>query len=109
MIVNFDEIKETVIPHFRGGEKETRSRMFVDSANKIMHGRLEPGASIGLHTHETSSEIIYILQGRGKALFDGAYEDVKAGLCHYCPKGHEHSLINDSEEDLIFFAVVPEQ
>ena len=68
---------------------------------------LEP--SIGLHTHDTSSEIIYILKGRGKVLYDGGYEEVEEGLCHYCPKGHEHSLINDSDEDLIFFAVVPEQ
>ena len=109
MLINFDKIEETVIPKFRGGEKETRARMFVDSACKIMYGKLEPGASIGLHTHETNSEIIYVLEGRGKTLYDGSYEEVEAGLCHYCPKGHAHSLINDSDEDLIFFAVVPEQ
>lgn len=109
MLINFDQIEETVIPHFRGGEKETRSRMFVEPACKIMHGKLEPGASIGLHTHDTSSEIIYILEGSGKVLYDGAYELMSPGLCHYCPKGHEHSLINDSHEDLVFFAVVPEQ
>ena len=40
---------------------------------------------------------------------DGAYEPLAAGSCHYCPKGHAHSLINDSAADLIFFAVVPEQ
>ncbi len=27
----------------------------------------------------------------------------------YCPKGHPHSLVNDSDADLVFFAVVPEQ
>ena len=109
MIIDLKQIEETVIPHFRGGEKETRSRMFADPACKIMHGRLEPGASIGLHTHDTSSEIIYILKGRGKVLYDGGYEEVEEGLCHYCPKGHEHSLINYRDEDLNFFAVVPEQ
>ena len=31
------------------------------------------------------------------------------GDCHYCPKGHTHSLINNSDEDLVFFAVVPVQ
>ncbi len=74
-----------------------------------MRGRLVPGASIGLHTHETSSEIIYILQGSGKVLYDGEYEPVRTGTCHYCPKGHAHSLINDGNEDLTFFAVVPAQ
>ena len=64
---------------------------------------------IGLHTHDTSSEIIYILNGTGKVLYDGEYESVSEGLCHYCPKGHSHSLINDSKSNLVFFAVVPEQ
>lgn len=108
MIIDFSETEETVIPQFRGGEKETRARMYTDRYNKIMRGVLVPGASIGFHLHQTSSEIICILQGTGKALFDGAYERVAPGTCHYCPKGHGHSLINDGEEDLVFFAVVPE-
>ena len=28
---------------------------------------------------------------------------------HYCPKGHKHTMVNDHEEDLVYFAVVPEQ
>lgn len=108
MRIDFNTMETTVIPHFRGGEKEVSSEMFVDAYNKIMRGRLISGASIGLHTHETSSEIIYILSGTGKAFCDGAYEDLSAGKCHYCPKGHTHSLINDGNGDLVFFAVVPE-
>ena len=84
-------------------------RIYNDELGKIMRGRLIPGASIGLHTHETNSEIIYVLEGQGKVLYDGEYETLSAGSCHYCPKGHAHSLINDSAADLVFFAVVPEQ
>lgn len=109
MLIDFEHMEETVIPNFKGGEKETAARMFVDSLGRIMCGRLIPGASIGLHTHETNSEIIYILEGTGKALYDDGCERLQAGACHYCPKGHTHSLINDSEADLRFFAVVPEQ
>lgn len=108
MLIDFNDISETVIEHFRGGEKTTRARMFIDENNKIMRGRLEPGASIGLHTHEGNSEIVFILEGKGKMLCDGKYEELSAGSCTYCPEGHEHSLINDSKGDLIFFAVVPE-
>ena len=109
MLIDFQAITEQVIPHMRGGEKEVAARMYTDELGKIMRGKLIPGASIGLHTHDTSSEVIYILEGRGKVLYEGAYEEVSAGACHYCPKGRAHSLINDSEEDLIFFAVIPEQ
>ncbi len=108
MLINFEQIPETVIPKMRGGEGQMVARMHTDEKNKIMRGLLAPGCTIGLHTHETSSEIIYILSGTGKVLYDGAYEPLSAGSVHYCPKGHGHSLINDSEEDLIFFAVIPE-
>lgn len=109
MVVDFGNMQETVIPQFYGGEKETVARLRVDENGKIMLGRLEPGASIGVHTHETSSEIIYILSGVGESFYDGAWETIKPGQCHYCPKGHTHSLCNKGEEDLVFFAVVPNQ
>ncbi|SET68801.1 hypothetical protein [Lacrimispora sphenoides] len=62
MIINFDEIEETILPRFNGGEKEFKAKMLVDKNNKILYGKLEPGASIGMHTHDTSSEIIYFLK-----------------------------------------------
>lgn len=108
MKLDFDTMEETAIPRFRDGEKTTYAHMFVDGHNRIMRGRLEPGASIGLHTHAGSSEIIYILSGTGKALYDGEEEALAPGDCHYCPEGHAHSLINDGSEDLTFFAVVPQ-
>ncbi len=108
MLINFDQIPETIIPHMRDGEGQVAARMFTDERGKIMRGLLAPGCTIGLHTHETSGEIIYILSGTGKVLCDGTCEPLSAGSCHYCPQGHEHSLINDSRGDLTFLAVIPE-
>ena len=107
MLIDFSKMEEQVIPQFLGGEGTFRTRMRVDELGKIMRAALEPGASIGLHTHETSSEMIYILEGKGKVLYDGEYIPLAAGSCHYCPKGHSHSLINDSDALLTFFAGVP--
>ena len=109
MLIEFDKMEEQTIPHFQGGEGAFLTKMRVDELGKILRGRLEPGSTIGLHTHDTSSEIIYILSGTGKVLYDGEYEPLSAGSCHYCPKGHAHSLINDSDALLEFFAVVPVQ
>ena len=109
MLIDFHSMEETVIPNFLGGEGAIRARMFVDERNRILHGVLEPGCSIGYHTHETSSEIIYILSGTGVVKVEDGEEPVVAGQCHYCPKGHSHSLINNSEGLLEFFAVVPQQ
>lgn len=108
MLIEFNKIEETIMPEFKGGTKEFNARIFQDERNKILYGKLVPGASIGPHTHETNSEIIYILSGTGKAIHKGIEEKVGAGICHYCPKGENHSLINDGDEDLVFFAVIPE-
>ena len=109
MLIPFDTMETQIIPHMRGGEKEFSVQMYTDPLVRIMRGKLIPGATIGLHTHAADCEVIYILSGHGKVLCDGVYEPLSAGSCHYCPKGHEHSLINDSEEDLCFFAAVPKQ
>lgn len=109
MIIDFNNIKEEIKPNFKNGEKEYRVKDYSDDLNKIMHGRLIPGASIGLHTHEINSEIIYIIEGSGITIYDGNEYNVKKGDVLYCKKGHTHSLINNSNSDLIFFAVVANQ
>lgn len=109
MLIDFSKMETETIPHFMGGEGEIHAQMRVDELGKILKGVLDPGSSIGYHTHETSSEIIYILSGVGKVKYDDSEEPLKAGDCHYCPKGHSHSLINDSDGPLEFFAVVPNQ
>ena len=106
MILNFDEVEEQIIPNFKGGEKVFRTHMYTDGSCKIMRASLEPGASIGVHTHEADSEIIFMLKGTGVVLCDGAKEILPAGGCHYCPKGHSHSLRNESDEVIEFYAVV---
>ena len=109
MVIDFNKIDEVANPNFKGGEGDTMFRTFNDGTNKIMRGRLEVGCSIGYHSHESNSEIIYILSGEARCLYDGGEERLTAGQCHYCPQGHSHSLINaSSAEPLLFFAVVPE-
>lgn len=109
MILHFDTIEEQIIPNFKGGEKQFKTRMYTDETCKIMRASLEPGATIGVHTHDTNSEIIFMLKGTGVVLYDNGQEILPAGSCHYCPKGHTHSLRNESDEVIEFYAVVPEQ
>lgn len=108
-MIDLNKLSETVIHNFYGGEGDTVARMFVDDKNKIMKGKLAPGYSIGMHCHETSSEIIFILSGVGTVVLDGEQEILTTGTCHYCQKGQSHTLINNGAEDLVFYAVVPQQ
>ena len=110
MLIDFLSMEEKANPNFKGGEKEYNVKMFSDSSCKIMRGRLVKGASIGFHTHDNNCEMIYVISGQGVMVGnDGVTEEIMtAGQCSYCPKGEGHSFINREDEDLIFFAVVPE-
>lgn len=109
MKIDFSNIEETVLHNFRGGDGDTQARMVTDEHNRIMKGRLKSGCSIGVHTHDTSSEIIFVISGVGRCIVDGVEEILTKGTCHYCKKGQTHTLINDSEDDLVFYAVIPQQ
>ena len=73
MLINFNQLPENVIPHMRGGDGQVVNRMHVDRDNKIMKGLLAPGCTIGLHTHDTSSEIIYILSGTDRGSYSPSH------------------------------------
>lgn len=95
--------------NFKGGQKYIEAKMFFDGLNRILYAKLPVAASIGEHEHTTNSETVYIVEGQGTFIYDGKKEAVKKGDIHYCPKGHKHTLINDSDDVLTIFAVVPEQ
>jgi mannose-6-phosphate isomerase-like protein (cupin superfamily) len=107
MVIRFAEMDEKTLEGFYGGKGSFCPKMYVDGNNKILRGRLPVGSSTGAHRHEPTSEIIFILSGKGRAVCDGVEELLLPGDCHYCPQGSEHFLENIGEEDLLFYAVVP--
>ena len=108
MFLDFNTMDVTVIPGMKGGEGEVQARLHSDANGKIMLAHIPQGASIGMHTHDTSSETIYVLSGQGKTICDGVEQALLPGQCSYCGKGSAHTLINTGVEDLVFFAVIPE-
>ena len=40
-------------------------------------------------------------------LDDGAEVPVGPGLCHYCPRGRSHSVVNTGTEPLVILGIVP--
>ena len=66
-IMDFDEIGEETIPHFKDGKKEMCA-MFSDDLKPLMRITLVPGNSIGLHQHDSDREVAYALHGTGKVI-----------------------------------------
>ena len=108
-MIDFNAIPENHLPSFKGGEGELVAAMSGDGLCRILRGWLAPGNTFGEHCHDASCEIIYFLSGHGRMILDGKEERIAPGLCHYCPRGSSHQMINDTDEDLVFFAVVPQQ
>ena len=81
--------------------------MVMTEDTRIILTRIPPGSSIGEHIQSTGDDVNYVLEGEGKAVCDGKEEIPSPGVCHVCPKGSEHSIVNDGEADLILFTTVP--
>lgn len=106
-MIDFEMLKEYCIEHLNGGNGIIKSKMYMDSAIKIMVTTIDVGCSIGLHEHKTSSEIIYVLSGKAQCTLNGNIEIVESGQCHYCPQGSAHSIENIGSQPLIVFDIVP--
>jgi mannose-6-phosphate isomerase-like protein (cupin superfamily) len=78
----------------------------VVTASRIV---LEPGASVGEHTHADTEEFYLILEGRGTGILDGERFPVGPGDAYLLKVGHTHGLVNDSEGPLAFFAFITRQ
>lgn len=109
MLIDFNEIKEITVSGMNGGNGTISAKMFMDEQGKIIPTRIHPGSSIGLHKHETSDDINYVLAGTGKAVCDGQEEILKAGTCHICKKGSQHSIENTGDDELVLLTVVAER
>lgn len=109
MLLNFNEMKEITVPGMNNGAGTMTAKMYMDEQGEIIPCAIHVGGSIGLHKHETSDDISYVLSGNGKAICDGQEEILEAGTCHICKKGSEHSIINTGSEDLMLLTLVVER
>lgn len=106
MIFDYDKMAYETLEAFKGGEKQYHVKRYADDNVTVMRGHLEPGASIGEHTHDDSCETIYILSGTASVTIDGKEERLIPGMTHYCPFGSTHTMRNPGPSPLDFFAVV---
>lgn len=108
MIIDFDSMEQQELPNFKGGEGSVGMKAYADDNCRIMRVVVHPHSSLGWHQHAGNSEIVYILSGQGKVKVEGGFEELTPGTCHYCAEGQFHAIMNDGEEDLVAFAVVPQ-
>lgn len=106
MIIEFNEINGIDVPNMNQGEGKVNAKMEVNEIGRFVECIIPPKASIGSHLQESNHDINYIIKGEGIAICDDVEETLKPGVCHVCPKGSTHSIINTGDEDLVFFTVI---
>ncbi len=109
MLLDFNKIREVTVPGMNNGTGVITAKMSVGEEGKVISCSMHAGSSIGLHKHETSDDINYVLSGTGTAICDGQEEKLTPGTCHICKMGSEHSIINTGDGDLVLFTVVVER
>jgi quercetin dioxygenase-like cupin family protein len=56
-----------------------------------------PGAVVPEHIHDTSAELLYIIEGHAIMTLDGQEQMVRAGMAIYIPAGVKHSMRMDTK------------
>ncbi len=64
------------------------------------------GCELGYHEHHGETETYYILSGTGLYNDNGMRVPAKAGDVFFCKDGDGHGLVNTSEYDLSFVALI---
>jgi len=111
MIIRRNEMKKEIKEKMRGGEGSTQLTYLVDCENEknirmLAEVKLEPGASIGKHNHESEAEYYLILSGKGIVNDNGADITVNAGDTIITKDGASHSIKNTGDVPLILHAVI---
>jgi mannose-6-phosphate isomerase-like protein (cupin superfamily) len=98
-------------PEFIAGD-DTRLREIlhpdkeaVELRYSLAHAKLYAGAASALHQLK-SSEVYYVLKGRGRMEIDGEVQEVKSGDMIYIPPEARQRIIALEEEDLEFLCIV---
>lgn len=107
MFFDYQNMTAAPLPNFKGGEGVLQGKIFNDHHGKIAQITLPAGCSIGMHTHDDSYEVIYVLSGSGICIDEGVECPISAGMVNYCPQHHSHSIINTGTEDLCLLGIIP--
>ncbi|MBE6403710.1 MAG: cupin domain-containing protein [Lentisphaerae bacterium] len=113
MIHSISDYKSEVREAMRGGDKSVKITHYFDEANELgsptrLCARLdlEPGASIGFHTHENEEEIFIVLAGKALVDDNGVEKTVCAGDSILTGNGAGHAVKNIGDETLSMVAVI---
>ena len=108
MVYDFRSMDAKKVEHMRDGEGHVfTKRVDPEGMGGIIVNTIPPGCSIGLHQHVDDFEVCYAISGKAYEVTPEGKTLIEAGMAAYCPNGEKHSLVNEFDEDFVFFGVLP--
>lgn len=86
-----------------GGQGEIRNVFlygaedFTTALRFVIYSELQPGDSIGYHTHGNNEEVYVVLAGEGTMTVNGTVRPVRTGDVLLNRPGWSHGLVNSGE------------
>lgn len=87
--------------------KKNSNEEMYSSCRMFSRITLNPGCSVGRHSHTGEEEIFYILSGQAKAFDNGQWVILSPGDSTICRSGEEHSMECYGETPCTYLAVIP--
>lgn len=112
MVRKYDDMRYDSRENLRDGNGAIGTRYLMEKED--MEGKcdlfsiltLEPGCSIGLHTHKPDAELFFVLQGNLETSDNGTVKTLSTGDTMFTGSGQSHYLINKSTETARVLAVI---
>ncbi|HYA14329.1 MAG TPA: cupin domain-containing protein [Syntrophales bacterium] len=112
MIRRSDEMREEHINELKKGKGVVRLFHLLEKEELSGRGRLcareiiEPGNSVGYHSHEGDFELYYVLEGEGILNDNGFETTVRKGDVVRTGNGESHSVKNIGDKNLELITII---
>lgn len=85
--------------------KNFRRVLYTGAHSQLAAMSLKPGEDIGEEAHGELDQFLFIVEGKGKVVLDGAEHQVDDDSVIIVPAGVKHNVLNTSQEDLKLYTI----
>ena len=111
MIINVENVIPEVAENVRKGVGTVSAHKLLDlfpgsAIKSVGLVRLEPGASVGSHSHHGEEDFYYCLSGQGIVVDNGEEHPFTPGTLQITRDGETQAIRNTGETELVFLGAL---
>lgn len=111
MIKNVHDVIPDIAEGVRGGTGCVTAHKLIDlfpgsAIKSVGIVRLEPGASVGDHSHKGDEDFYYCISGSGIVVDDGVEHPFTPGTLQITRDGESQAIRNTGETELVFLGAL---